>query len=116
MLSASSRSAPQANELGGLIDQILARAAAHYEAVLWERSERVRSWLLARGVTESTLREFGVGYAPERWQGLLEALRPLSPSASELIEAGLARPTERGRLRVHFRSRVMFPVRDGDGR
>jgi hypothetical protein len=115
MLSTSSPPAGHLDEPRSRIDQILERAAAYYEAVLWEESAPVHERLTRQGVAGSTLREFQVGYAPGNWSGLLEHLGPLAEEW-DLIEAGIARPTQRGRLRVHFRSRVMFPARDRDGR
>jgi hypothetical protein len=43
-------------------------------------------------------------------------LDSLGYSTEELVEAGLANLSVRGRPHAHFRSRVMFPVRDGKGR
>src|SRR3954470_25027708 len=45
---------------------LLERTAAYYVRVLWESAEagRAREYLLARGLTEATLREFRVGYSP----------------------------------------------------
>src|SRR4051794_33914235 len=115
MLSTSSPPTGRLDEPRSRIDRILEQAAAYYEAVLWEESAPVHERLARNGVGESTLREFQVGYAPGNWSGLLEYLGPLAEHW-DLIEAGIARPTERGGMRVQFRSRVMFPVRDRDGR
>src|SRR4051794_15568535 len=115
MLSTSSPPTGRLDEPRSRIDRILEQAAAYYEAVLWEESAPVHERLARNGVGESTLREFQVGYAPGNWSGLLEHLGPLAEHW-DLIEAGIARPTERGGMRVQFRSRVMFPVRDRDGR
>jgi hypothetical protein len=61
-------------------------------------------------------REFGVGYAPIGPDELMNHLSGLGYSVEEVVEAGLATRSVRGRAHAHFRSRVMFPVRDADGR
>ena len=45
-----------------------------------------------------------------------DLLARLGYSTDELEAAGIARRSARGRLHAHFRSRIMFPVSDRDGR
>ena len=51
-----------------LVD-LLDRTAAFYATYLWESDEAAKSreYLLGRGLAEGALREFGVGFAPNRW-------------------------------------------------
>jgi hypothetical protein len=42
-------------------------------------------------------------------------LRGLGYTVDELLVAGLARQSARGRIHAHFRSRIMFPVKDREG-
>jgi hypothetical protein len=97
------------------ITQILERTVSYYEAVLWEEAPGVRSRLSSAGVEEETLRRFQVGWAPGRGGALLELLGNLGADREAIVEAGIARSTERGPIRVHFHNRVMFPVRDREG-
>jgi DNA primase catalytic core, N-terminal domain len=62
------------------------------------------------------VREFGVGYAPIGPDELMNHLVGLGYSVEEVVATGLATRSVRGRAHAHFRSRVMFPVRDADGR
>jgi hypothetical protein len=62
------------------------------------------------------IRAFGVGYAPIGQYELLDHLTELGFSAAEIVEAGLATTSVRGRVHAQFRSRIMFPVRNADGR
>jgi hypothetical protein len=100
------------------IDEVLDRTAAYFRGVLWETDTGagVRKRLAEAGVEEETLREFGIGYAPVGHRDLLEHLGRWDFSVAELIEAGVATGSGRGHLHAHFRSRVMFPVRDRGGR
>ncbi len=62
------------------------------------------------------MREFGVGYAPGDVRELLRNLRDEGFSDGELVGAGIATPSDREHLHVLFHARVMFPIRDPDGR
>jgi DNA primase len=93
-------------------------AQAHFQGLLWHPTEgRVgREVLAQRGVDEETARAFGLGWAPEAWSRLADALL-----AHGLLEFGLAaglvqrRPKADGVYDV-FRGRLMIPIRAPDGR
>jgi DNA primase len=71
-----------------------------------------------RGLSETTLEAFGLGYAPERWDGLLSHLQQVEGLAPELLEAaGLVVPRRGGDgFYDRFRHRVMVPICDRQGR
>jgi len=99
--------------------ELLARTAAYYERYLWESSEagRAREYLAGRGLGETVLKEFHVGYAPSAWDRVLSASRRGGFSEQELYATGLAqRSKENGRPYDRFRSRIMFPLADVRGR
>jgi len=102
------------------LGELLARAATYYSRYLWEASEaaHARSYLLGRGLTEETLKEFRVGYAPSRWDRILVATRQAGYSDEELLAAGLVRRSRDrpGQVYDFFRSRIMFPSADSRGR
>ena len=58
---------------------------------------------------------FAVGYAPPGPTSLLRHLVELGATEAELIEAGLARRTDRGHLVDAFKDRLVFPIREDDG-
>jgi len=65
----------------------------------------------SRGISQATLDQFGVGYATDNWQGLIDfsAKRDLSPET--LGKAGLTiLSEERRRWYDRFRERVMIPI------
>ena len=99
---------------------ILGRAATFYARYLWEAQEAdtARSYLLGRGLTEETLREFRVGYAPSAWDRMLRASRSAGFSEEELLAAGLAQRSKNrpGQIYDRFRERIMFPSADARGR
>ena len=76
-----------------------------------------------RGLSETTLENFGLGYAPERWDGLFSHLHQVEGLAPELLEAaGLVVPrkgssaTDSRGYYDRFRHRVMVPIADRQGR
>ncbi|MEO1729710.1 MAG: DNA primase [Pseudomonadota bacterium] len=71
-------------------------------------------YLRRRGLTDSTLREFGFGYAPEDKQALSSALSRFEPTM--LADSGMRIVTEDGKAYDRFRGRVMLPIQDARGR
>src|SRR4029077_9892713 len=72
--------------------ELLARTSDYYERYLWESREaaRAREYLANRGLEETALREFKVGYAPSAWDRVLSASRKGGYSVQELYTTGLA--------------------------
>lgn len=100
------------------IEEVLADAAEFFKGYLWETEscEVARAALAEQGLDEQVIRSFDVGYAPVGPDALMSHLRGLGYSDEELVAAGLATRSVRGKAHALFRSRVMFPVRDGEGR
>lgn len=75
-------------------------------------------YALSRGLTPETIRAWNIGYAPDAWRALLEALTGEGYSVEELALAGLIKEADekRGTFYDRFRNRLMFPIRDSAGR
>jgi hypothetical protein len=101
----------------GRLEELMAAAAEFFQTYLWEREScgNAREALAAKGLTEKTLRAFGVGYAPVAPHEMINHLEELGFSRDEMVAAGLASLSTRGRVHVQFQSRIMFPVRDRKG-
>ena len=99
------------------IADLLMDAAVFFEAHLWESDSgsAARELLAKEGLEEETLRGFGVGFAPIGPDVMMDHLYALGYSTDEIVEAGLAHRSVRGRAHAQFRSRIMFPVRDPEG-
>lgn len=69
-------------------------------------------YLRGRGLSDQTIRHFGLGYAPEGWQGLVDHLRGKGFSPEEMVEAAVAARGRNGGVYDLFRGRVMFPIVD----
>ncbi len=72
----------------------------------------------SRGLSETTIETFGLGFAPEGWDRLLRHLQQVEGLAPELLEAaGLVVPRKGGDgFYDRFRHRVMVPIHDRQGR
>ncbi len=98
------------------IEGVLKAAAAYFSQQL-ERAPAVLGYLEQRQIPLDIAEKFGLGYAPDGWQNLLEALRG-SYSEADLVAAGLVARSEKasGRVYDRFRHRLMFPIRTAAGR
>lgn len=88
-------------------------------ATQWYMRERIRNteitqYLKKRGLTDESIESFKIGFAPDGWRNLHDALLPSYPVASQ-EKAGLAVKGEKG-VYDRFRSRIMFPLFDSVGR
>jgi DNA primase len=100
------------------LEQLLDRTAAFYASYLWDSEEarKAREYLAERGLSEETLRAFGVGYAPSAWDKILVRGQRAGFSVAELRGVGLVQRGRGGGEYDRFRSRIMFPIRDRRGR
>ena len=70
------------------------------------------AYLQRRGLSRRTLTSFGLGFAPNRWDALIQALGQQGYDKRDLLDAGLAVSNQDGRIYDRFRNRVMFPIID----
>jgi DNA primase len=73
-----------------------------------------RELMTKRGFDKSACETFGVGYAPDEWDGLTKFLRAEGYSIDELETAGLSKMGQRGPI-DKFRNRLTWPIRDISG-
>ena len=93
-------------------------AASFYSERLWTAGgERARKYLDERGIAPEVARRFGLGWAPEGWETLPDALKSSGVGDDTLLAAGLriARENKPGAY-DRFRGRLLFPIRDLQGR
>lgn len=81
-----------------------------------KKGTSAREYLTQRGLTEETIHKFGLGYAPDSWDGLLALARIRNITPNILVESGLAVRNEKGRVYDRFRGRVTFPITNDSGR
>ncbi len=93
--------------------EINREAARHfYETLVSPQGAAALSYLEGRGLSIGVVRRFGLGFAPDAWRCLTDALSRSGIEKSELLEAGLAVKGKDGGVYDRFRNRVMFPIID----
>ena len=100
----------------------LERAGLYFRQAL-SGEPKARDYLARRGLGAEVIQRFGIGYAPARWDALLDRYGATDDERQVLLRAGLVierqADAERGQSPGHydrFRDRVMFPIRDTRGR
>ena len=74
-------------------------------------------YMVKRQISPATAKKFGLGCAPDTWNSLVDAMRQKGYSDSDLLEAGLAKRSEKNKgIYDTFRNRLMFPVIDVTGK
>ncbi len=73
------------------------------------------AYLQRRGLSRTTLTNFGLGFAPDGWDALIRAMSELGYDKRDLLDAGLAVNNKDGRIYDRFRNRVIFPIIDVRG-
>jgi len=112
------RSDPAAASGRDELHRIMDVAARFYADTLWGKAgQRARAYLEQRGIDPEVARRFGLGYSPESWDGLLTLMRTERVSAEALETVGLALRRQSGEgFYDRFRGRLMFTIRDLQGR
>jgi DNA primase len=94
------------------LTELMARAARFYREQL-KASPKAIDYFKGRGVSGEIAARFGLGYAPDAWQGLEQVFPDYSDA--DLVECGLIIVNDQGRRYDRFRDRVMFPILDQRG-
>ncbi|HHY79462.1 MAG TPA: DNA primase [Thermoanaerobacter sp.] len=101
-----------------LIDEIykINKLAAmyFYNKLFSEEGRQALAYIRKRGLTEATIKKFGIGYSPPQGNGLLNFLKGKGYTESFLVKAGLL-SQKNNRYYDRFRNRVMFPIIDVKG-
>ncbi len=92
------------------------KTAQYYHYLLTEHKLGLPAleYLHKRGLTDETIKEFNLGYAPNSWDSVVKFLTKRGFTHQELIEAGLIVSSEHGGY-DRFRGRIMFPLFDVKG-
>lgn len=90
----------------------LTTAARFYKERL-KASPQAIAYLKGRGLSGEIAARYGLGYAPDEWQGLARAFADYDSAA--LVECGLVIVNDQGRRYDRFRDRIMFPIQDARG-
>ena len=104
------------DKVGRLRSRVLGinRAAARffYEQLNADTEEAKAARAYWRGLSDSTIRRFGLGYAPNDFSAMRRHLRGLGFSEEEMLASGIVKRSEKGNVYDAFRGRVMTPIFD----
>ncbi len=90
-------------------------AARYYHTQLYSKAgEQGLAYAQKRGLPKSTITNFGIGFAPDSWNGLTDAMKAKGYTEQELRDSGLV-SEKGGRIYDRFRNRLMFPIIDVRG-
>ncbi|MBS0460876.1 MAG: DNA primase, partial [Proteobacteria bacterium] len=91
-------------------------AAAQFFRRQLQDTPVAQDYLRQRGVDTDCRQRFGIGYAPDAWDALKNALGTDERRLRLLEAAGLFSKGDSGRVYDKFRKRIMFPIHDRRGR
>lgn len=107
--------APQKDFRDRLIEANLkAQEFFHHILTKHNLGKKALEYLKGRGITDATISEFGIGYAPNSWESLTRFLLKRKFSMQEIIGCGLG-VSSGNRSYDRFRGRITFPLIDAKG-
>ena len=94
---------------------LMKEAGRFYYAQLYSPAgEQCLQYIQQRGLSKSIVTRFGIGFAPNSWNALVDAMRKKGYTDQELKDADLV-GEKNGRIYDRFRNRLMFPIFDVRG-
>ena len=98
--------------------ECLSEVSKFYQAQLREHpgAHRAVAYLKERGLTGKIAKDFQVGFAPPGWNNLINNLGSNESDQKKLLDTGMIVKNEAGRTYDRFRDRIVFPIRDRQGR
>ena len=107
----------EAKDKRAALHEVIEAACAWFGAQLeGEAGTAARDYLRLRGLSEGTIADFRLGYAPPGRGALRQALKRGGFADEVMVEAGLVvAPEDGGEAYDRFRGRIMFPITDRRG-
>ncbi|HNW95450.1 MAG TPA: DNA primase [Anaerolineaceae bacterium] len=117
-LSSQPRIAEADAQARDVLIKVLEEAAQFYRSQLVESEAggAALAYLRHRGLSDTTIKIWGLGYAPAGWDELTRQLTRKGYTREHLLRAGLLTEREDGGTHDKFRHRLMFPIRDTYGK
>ena len=90
--------------------------AARYFYGNLRKDKKAEAYFLNRGISDVTMKKFGLGFSFDKWDGLLLYLKKKGYSELDLLNIGLIIKSPKGSYYDRFRNRIIFPVFDYKGK
>ena len=112
---------PQAKEKSSYRDELLKimdLSLRFYQRSLSSaKGTRALEYIKSRKLTSEIIDEFGLGFAPNSRTELFDYLSDKNIPEQQIIDTGMClRPDDGGAVYDRFRDRIMYPIRDSQGR
>lgn len=102
---------PEADRKGTLLAALRFAAQFYFDQLKTEAGARGLAYLKERGFTKEAVKAFGIGVAPDAWDGLLRAATEAGVKPDVLEAVGLVKERQGGGGHYDvFRDRLMFPI------
>lgn len=111
--------AAEQNERADLLRKILEETIVFYRHQLrtTDAGKKAQEYLRTkRGITAETEEVWGLGYAPDSWDALINHFKQKDYAVQDLIDSGMVTERDDGRVYDRFRHRIMIPIRDMYGK
>lgn len=96
--------------------EINRESAKFFHSYMMSEQGRVGlEYFLNRGLTKKTITKFGLGYAPDSWDSLLNHLKSLGYGIGEMVDAGVVKVGRNNNYFDTFKNRVITPIIDVRG-
>lgn len=87
-------------------------ARFYHQCLISEQGKAAYQYFINRGRTPKIIRHFGLGYAPDDWNSLLDHLKSKGFKEEDIENSGICVRSKKGGLYDRFRGRVIFPIID----
>lgn len=88
----------------------------YHELLMKDTGAAARQYLDRRKISEATVREFKLGWAPPEWRTLYDSLKKKGYPEALLKQAALIQQSPKGNYYDTFRGRLMFPIQNLQGK
>ena len=80
------------------------------DKIFAQESRTALNYLANRGLDTDLIKEHRLGYAPAKWSELYDFLKAKNYSDEDLLNLGLIKKNEEGKIYDTFRNRIIFPI------
>src|SRR5688572_10973373 len=110
------RESPEQKEAYENLRKLLEDSIIYYRTHLYNNKEILSYLKEKRGLSDSTIETFGLGYAPAGYDNFLKHFSSKGYSEQDLVNSGMLSEREDGKIFDRFRNRIMIPIRDENGK
>jgi DNA primase len=104
----------QQSKENNLLKDILEETTKYFEEC-FSKNKEVDIYLKGRGLTDETIKEWRIGFAPSGWDKLITYLKEKNYKEEYIEKAGLIKKGEKEGYYDRFRSRIIFPIFNSNG-